>query len=515
MRAGVLMIVAVSMAIARPVGAQVSRPFPGVTLVRNAGRAMTVIDLCANGVSMRATQYPERRATPRGWAEPRGIEVAINADFFDFPGWTWVIGRARGAGADWPASAQYREPGRPYWEFGRGQALGIGVGTRAPDPGITEIVGGHNVIISHGRTTGPWPAANDGALLNSLHSRTGIGISADRRTLFLISTANAISADTLVGYFAHDAAQAGAPAVDYATNQDGGGSSQMYVRGLGQVVNTGRLVNNHLGVYANGGTGAPVNCVPRYAATFRAQSFPGASAGAITLTVGQSALHWIELQNTGTQPWVPRVTYLAPTPRDRTSPVGGAGWISPTRVSTVSAVVAPGAVFRFPVRFTATRVGDFRQFFGVVQEGVTWFSQPTLGGGPTDNFLEAHVIVRAPMDAGAPDAGARDAGTDARAEVGADVGADVGTDAGVEDVEDTDDVGMADVAIVDEDPQEPADGQVETDAAADDAGIEPEPTVTDTNGCGCRAGAEPVSGGGAAMLVAMGLVVGRRRRRRG
>lgn len=478
------------------VDAQVSRPFAGVTLVRNPSRAMVVVDLCAAGVSVRATQYPERRATPRGWAEPRGLEVAINADFFDFPGWTWVIGRARGRGVDWPAGAQFREPGRPYWAFGPQQALGIGDGTRAPDPGVTEIVGGHNVILAHGRSTGPWAPANDGALLNSSHARTAIGLSADRRTLYLLSTSNAINAATLIDYLNHDAAQAGAPPIDYATNQDGGGSSQMYVRGLGQVVNTGRLVNNHLGIEANGGSAAPTNCVPRYAATFRAQSFPGASAGAIRLTVGQSALHWIELTNTGTQPWLPNVTRLAPTPRDRPSPVGGAGWLSATRVSTVTASVAPGATFRFPVRFTATRAGDFHQHFGVVQEGVTWFSQPTLGGGPPDDFLEAHVIVTpAPMDAGVRDAAVDASALDATSEAGtrdvslADAGArDTASDAPDDGAGDDvgDDVGGADAEAEDVDLQTPADATFVTpDVDESDASDASSDRAEEPPGCGC------------------------------
>ena len=59
-----------------------------------------------------------------------------------------------------------------------------------------------------------------------------------------------ISASTLVTWLQQSAAEAGAPPVDWATNQDGGGSSQLYVKNLGQVISTGRLVNNHLGVYA-------------------------------------------------------------------------------------------------------------------------------------------------------------------------------------------------------------------------------------------------------------------------
>ncbi|MBA3549983.1 MAG: phosphodiester glycosidase family protein, partial [Nannocystis sp.] len=236
---------------------EVSKPFPGVTLVRRAGEAaMVVVDLCAPGVSVRATKYAERKATPAGWAQPLGLEVAQNADFFDYPGWTYVVGRARGGGQDWPANAQQKE-GRPYWQFGAAQALGVANGATPPVAGITEIVGGHNVIISGGASTGPWAPANDGELLNTLHERSAVGISADGRKLYLMSTVKSVSATTVVSWLKSMASEAGAPPIHFATNQDGGGSSQLFVKGLGQVVDSGRLVNNHLGIAAKGAGASP------------------------------------------------------------------------------------------------------------------------------------------------------------------------------------------------------------------------------------------------------------------
>jgi len=79
-----------------------------------------VADLCSPGVSVRATEYSERKATPAGWAQKAGVDVeaAINADFFDFPGWTLVNGRggetARIGG--WKAFFEVRS----YWQFGPG-----------------------------------------------------------------------------------------------------------------------------------------------------------------------------------------------------------------------------------------------------------------------------------------------------------------------------------------------------------------------------------------------------------
>ncbi len=242
--------------------ADVTSPHPGLTLVNHPGQdAMIIVDLCADGVSIRATKYAERKGTPQQWGQGVGVQAAMNADFFDFPGWTYVVGRARGVGEDWPANAQQKE-GRPYWQFGPGIAQGEPSGGAAPLAGVTEIVGGHNVIISGGNTTGPWSDANDGQLLNTSHARSAIGSSADRRTLYMMSTTSSISASTLVTRLQQSAAEAGAPTIDYATNQDGGGSSQLYVQNLGQVISTGRQVNNHLGVFATGG-GEPTMCNDR------------------------------------------------------------------------------------------------------------------------------------------------------------------------------------------------------------------------------------------------------------
>ena len=38
----------------------------------------------------------------------------------------------------------------------------------------------------------------------------------------------------------------------------GGGSSQMYVKGQGQIVTSGRLVANHLGIVATGKGASPM-----------------------------------------------------------------------------------------------------------------------------------------------------------------------------------------------------------------------------------------------------------------
>ncbi len=374
-------------------------------LVEHSGQgAMVVMDLCAPGASVRVTKYAERKATPEEWASAHNVQAATNGDFFDFPGWTYVIGRARGAGEDWPAGDQNKEPDRPYWQFGPKIADWVAVGSSAaPRAGVTEIVGGHNVIVMNGKTTGPWAPANDGALLNTLHNRTGFGISKDRRTAYLASTSDAITAQTLVDRMLAWAVEAGAAPVDYATNMDGGGSSQLYVQGRGQIVTSGRQVNDHVGFIA-AGTGPSPMCVPVYEGDFVKQSFPAATAAPIPLGLGQQLDGYIELKNMGTSTWTPGKTKLAPTPRDKASGAGGVGWLAPTRVSTVAAPVPPGQIGHFPLKLAPTELGDHVYHFGLVEEGVTWFADATLGGGPADTFLAVHLNVTP---------GAQDAGTGA------------------------------------------------------------------------------------------------------
>jgi MYXO-CTERM domain-containing protein len=136
-----------------------------------------------------------------------------------------------------------------------------------------------------------------------------------------------------------------------------------------------------------------------YEGTFVSQSYPLAPAPFV-MEVGQDAQGWIELTNSGTKPWVAGTTKLAPIPRDQASPFADSSWLSPTRVSTLTADVPPGQTGRFPLSINATAAGDFELTLGLVEESVTWFADAPLGGGPADGFLRVHVTVGAGLDGG-------------------------------------------------------------------------------------------------------------------
>ncbi|MGZ6089267.1 MAG: phage tail tip lysozyme [Polyangiales bacterium] len=140
---------------------------------------------------------------------------------------------------------------------------------------------------------------------------------------------------------------------------------------------------------------------PKYRGVFKDQSFPLAPA-AWTVHQGDVAKGWIELTNKGTATWKAGTTKLATIPRDMPSPFADSSWLSPTRVSTIAADVAPGEVGRFDVALDAKSLGDTTVKFGLVEDGDAWFADPGQGG-PADGFLAAHFVVvasDAPLDAG-------------------------------------------------------------------------------------------------------------------
>ena len=69
-------------------------------------------------------------------------------------------------------------------------------------------------------------------------------------------------------------------------------------------------------------------------------------------------------------------------------------WIADNRPAAVEGTVAPGATYKFTFNLAATKAGTYDEFFGVVEEGVAWFSDSGQGG-PPDNDLEVKIVVAA------------------------------------------------------------------------------------------------------------------------
>jgi len=150
--------------------------------------------------------------------------------------------------------------------------------------------------------------------------------------------------------------------------------------------------------YGQWGPGAPSTA--EYAAAYVSQSFPLAST-ALDMVEGQTIPSYIELKNVGTKSWDSNTHIGTTQPRDRTSVFADSSWLSPDRPAGVaSGVVPPGSTYKFQFNLHApATAGTYHEYFGVVEDGVVWFSDPGQGG-PPDNDLEVQIVVTAPESRG-------------------------------------------------------------------------------------------------------------------
>ncbi len=147
-----------------------------------------------------------------------------------------------------------------------------------------------------------------------------------------------------------------------------------------------------------------------YAAKFVSQSWPLATT-AMTIKCGQAVAANIVLRNVGSKTWDTNTRLGTTQPRDRSSRFVGADWLAPNRPAHVTGSVAPNATFEFKFTFQGPTgaecvPGTYKEYFGVVEESVAWFSDSGQGG-PPDDQLEA-LINLVPGDP--PPAPAKDMG---------------------------------------------------------------------------------------------------------
>lgn len=223
------------------------------------------VDLTAPGVRVVGT--PETLLAPRvpggaptwrtttDFARAVGAEVAINANYYDiFHGAFTTCGLTMSQGRVWRsayvdrrldcwASVGFGPRGRVAMFDSRGKVYGP-----APERWMREVVTGSPRVLAHGEVL-TYTAPRHALVPNP---RTLLGVSADRRTLYLMVVNGREGANK--GMTCMDAARVlrdfGA---SDAINLDGGGSSSMYIRGEGGLVTRPadrleRPVANHLGI---------------------------------------------------------------------------------------------------------------------------------------------------------------------------------------------------------------------------------------------------------------------------
>lgn len=208
-----------------------------------------VVDLSVPGVRFQATQSAQRKRTPSSFTKLIGAQAAINADFFSYTDYS-TIGLAVGNGSPWPGSKDPTTEGTVA--FGAGNRIEI---TRPIEvvpfdsSWMKQVISGRPLIVAKGEVVAPM----DNAHCTVRHPRTAVGLTADSKKFFMVVVDGRQTASVgmtckelgtlLKGLGAHT-----------ALSLDGGGSSAMYVSGIG-VVNrpsdgTERVVANHLALFA-------------------------------------------------------------------------------------------------------------------------------------------------------------------------------------------------------------------------------------------------------------------------
>ncbi len=354
-----------------------SDPYPGVRRLHrtltNQNLNVLVVDLCAPGVSVRATASGERQRTVASFGALVGAQAAVNGDFFSYTDYS-TNGPSRSGGAGWGgADHGYVAP----VQFGPNQvALPPHEGTGGVEAWAREVVSGHPTLLVGGQRRDN----NGDSLCTARHPRTALGFSAARDKLYLMvvdgrATGRAgMTCDEMIAQFT------GLGVTD-AVNLDGGGSSTMWLAGAG-VINypsdgNPRVVANHLAIRATGSGGAP-NCpAPTYAASAPATDAP------TEMTSGEEEVVWMEARNDGNVVWdIDRTRVGTQDPQDRSSAFFKDGnWLSPSRPSGADhSTYGPGTVGRFTWVMVAPEVEVSTRFderFQLVQEGVTWFGPAT------------------------------------------------------------------------------------------------------------------------------------------
>jgi hypothetical protein len=237
-------------------------PLPGVErLDRTTGTPWRIhalrIDLCTDGVALRATRSDERQRTTSSFGNLVGADAAINGDFFSFTDYS-TSGLAVGDGQGWPGTSD--SSSRGFVAFGPERAeLSPLAEVRGVEAWMDDAVGGNKDLVVDGVAM----ATNSGDFCTTRHPRTAAGISEDGRTLILavVDGRTSLSVGMRCTELGDLMAELGAWD---ALNLDGGGSTTMWMSGPG-VINapsdgSQRTVANHLGLFSTGALERPGSC---------------------------------------------------------------------------------------------------------------------------------------------------------------------------------------------------------------------------------------------------------------
>jgi hypothetical protein len=239
-----------------------SDPFPGVRLldrVESGHRIHAlVVDLCAAGVSIRATTSGQRGHTASAFGSLANAEAVVNGDFFATDGSYRPSGLAIGNGARWSDTNDGASEGSVVFGYDRAELIRPPVVLATPPVWMKQLVSGRPQLVRDGTVLSGF---TDPSHCSTARARSAVGFSQDRRTLYL-AVVDEISGSTGLTCNALATLMGGLGAWD-ALNLDGGGSSTLWMRGPG-VLNTPsdgsqRVTANHIAVLAKA-SGPPGHC---------------------------------------------------------------------------------------------------------------------------------------------------------------------------------------------------------------------------------------------------------------
>lgn len=272
-----------------------SLPAPGITLVEGKTRAPSstfhaaMVSLCAPGLRVGATSNPSSLTTVPSWAASKGATLATNGDFFTTG--PRVYGMAVGDGVAWPigktgidpaVSSQYYYDNFGWIAFGpdsvsfthtgevkaHPEQYGAHGGGYSPSQivhtypaGTVALVSGFPELVTEGRRmTCTSPTATtcfvDRSDMRARNPRTAMGLSEDMQT-FILAVVDGRSS-TSAGMYGTELAELMEELGAWqAFNIDGGGSSEMWLKGKGTISRpsdgVSRGVANHWGVFTGAG----------------------------------------------------------------------------------------------------------------------------------------------------------------------------------------------------------------------------------------------------------------------
>lgn len=206
------------------------------------------IDLTHPDMSVFATRAVDKKRTVSSFARLYDCDVAINADFFATSNYS-TIGLAKGGGEVWPGSVDNALEG--FVGFGLDNRVVFSKPEEVLNPvpeGVYSGVSGRPLIVSDGR-----PASTKCEHhYCERQPRSAIGLSQDGKTLFfvVVDGNNPSSQGMTTEELGNLMASMG---IWQAINLDGGGSSAMFLKSTGGIVNkpsdkNERIVANHIGV---------------------------------------------------------------------------------------------------------------------------------------------------------------------------------------------------------------------------------------------------------------------------